>query len=131
MTRTLFIGLIFGCLTVFWQPLGAQDPFYVLSVSDGEALPSSTRTLTVHLDNFGGEVQGWSLSACHDQAFLTLLDAAAGQTVLGLNGGKRGEKKLALDLTDALPCTDGAFVFRLDQSSAWAWRRVGPGVPGL
>lgn len=43
----------------------------------------------------------------------------------------RGEKKLELDLTDALPCTDGAFVFRLEHGSAWTWRRVGPGVPGL
>ena len=42
-----------------------------------------------------------------------------------------GEKKLELDLMDALPCADSAFVFRLEKREAWVWRRVGPGVPGL
>lgn len=43
----------------------------------------------------------------------------------------RGEENLTLDLTDALACHDAAFVFGLTHHASWAWRRVGPGVPGL
>jgi hypothetical protein len=43
----------------------------------------------------------------------------------------RGTKALEVDLRDSAECRDSAFVFRLSRQTAWRWRRVGPGVPGL
>lgn len=67
--------------------LFGQSPLYVLSVTDAQALPTSTRTVAVELDNFGGAVQGWSLSVCHPTSSLTLTDAQPGAATLALNNG--------------------------------------------
>ncbi|MGE3166449.1 MAG: hypothetical protein AB7O52_16225 [Planctomycetota bacterium] len=64
-----------------------QDPLYIVSVTNVQALPTSTRTVAVELDNFGGSVQGWSLSVCHAPAVMTLIDVQPGANTLALNEG--------------------------------------------
>ncbi len=78
--------LVSGVLLAAALPAAAQNPDYVLSVSDATGPPLSEISTEVILTN-SGPVGGWSFGVCHDTAEITLLGATPSPTLDTVNGG--------------------------------------------
>lgn len=82
-------ALLAAILPLAAAPCGAQgSPNYVLTVAGGGPLLQTGGAFSVSLDSFAGNLSGWFLGVCHDEAALELLSVENGSTTLTvLNGG--------------------------------------------
>lgn len=72
-------------LSAFCSGLDAQ---HLLSMSSSSSHPGGSAQLSVNLDNQGPDIQGWSLSLCHDSAALSLMNwATLGTDTSTVNAG--------------------------------------------
>ncbi len=84
MLRQFLALTLFGLVSV--EALHAQDPDFVLLLTDSVVVSGEPGTASVVLDHFGtAGVQGWSLGVEHDPSDATLVDVAAGETILDLS----------------------------------------------
>ncbi|MFN0058157.1 MAG: dockerin type I repeat-containing protein [Planctomycetota bacterium] len=67
--------------------LRAQDPNYVIRVTDAAGASGASVVADVRLDSTGAPIQGWSFGICHDPAFVTLNEAWDGATTLTVKNG--------------------------------------------
>jgi hypothetical protein len=83
VTGCALLAVVLGATTAF-----AQDPNYVLSLSDASGATGDTIHSIASLDSSsGGNVQGWSFGVCHNPAILTSLDIDLTGPASELNGG--------------------------------------------
>ena len=68
-------------------PLGAQDPNYVLHVTNAAGASGASAIVEVQLDISGAAIQGWSFGICHDSSKVTLAEAWDGETTLTVKNG--------------------------------------------
>ncbi|RUA09047.1 MAG: hypothetical protein DSY81_08045, partial [Bacillota bacterium] len=74
-------------LALFPGSATAQNPDYILSLTDAIGPPNGLVDVQVLFDNTGSGVAGWSLGVAHDPAFATLIDVVDGSTTLTVNNG--------------------------------------------
>jgi len=85
MNNLFKLAALLLLLSVFPSSVQAQ---HQLSLSSGSSSPGSTTQLSVLLDNQGPEIQGWSLSLCHDASGLQLFSwGTIGTDTATVNGG--------------------------------------------
>jgi hypothetical protein len=74
-------------LALFPGSAAAQNPDYILSLTDANGPAGGFVDVQVMFDNNGDDVQGWSLGVAHDPAFATLISVVDGSTTLTVNNG--------------------------------------------
>lgn len=84
MKRAFVLALFFAVASA---PVAAQNPDYVLSLTDIQGVPGTSETMSVFLENSGDPVQGYSFSLCHEAMLVTPTAATIGVDILALNGG--------------------------------------------
>ncbi|MFQ5655116.1 MAG: hypothetical protein ACE5GW_10355, partial [Planctomycetota bacterium] len=66
----------------------AQNPDYVLSLTDASGPEGSLQVVQCLLTSTGEELSGWSFGVCHEIGVITPVDAVAGATTLTVNLGE-------------------------------------------
>ena len=74
-------------LALFPGSAAAQNPDYILSLTDANGPAGGFVDVQVMFDNNGDDVQGWSLGVAHDPAFATLISVVDGSTTLTVKNG--------------------------------------------
>ncbi|MGE3165435.1 MAG: hypothetical protein AB7O52_11060 [Planctomycetota bacterium] len=77
----------------------AQNPNYILSVSDATSGVDGTATVHAIFDNLGGFVEAWSFGLCHDEAMLTPTAMSGGADLATVNNGS-GAAFLSMQICD-------------------------------
>ncbi|MEE2882582.1 MAG: hypothetical protein VYD70_02555, partial [Planctomycetota bacterium] len=87
MPRRMLAAISVLALALFPGSATAQDPDYILSLTDASGPAGGLVDVQVLFDNNGSDLQGWSMSVAHVPAFATLIDVVDGITTLTVNNG--------------------------------------------